>query len=96
VSEETGLIIENPALCGIKQFQTKYDERYVVLLFKTNQFKGDLKPSNEGEVFWIKKQNLKQYHLAHEFLDMFTIFQSDKVSEFYYYKEQNGWKKKLL
>ena len=42
VLEETGLIIENPVLCGVKQFQTKQDERYVVLFFKTNQI----------EVYW--------------------------------------------
>lgn len=96
VFEETGLVIENPILCGIKQFQTNQDERFVVLFYKTNQFKGDLKPSNEGDVFWIKKDNLKHYKLAHDFLDMFSVFESDELSEFYYYKEQNNWKKKLL
>lgn len=96
VFEETGLIIENPILCGIKQFQTLQDERYVVLLFKTNQFEGNLKASEEGEVFWIKKEDLKEYKLAHDFLDMFSVFESDNLSEFYYYKEQNNWKKKLL
>lgn len=96
VSEETGLIIENPTLCGIKQFQTKQNERYVVLFFKTNQFKGSLKSSKEGDVFWIKKENLCEYLLAPDFLDMFNIFESDKLSEFYYYKEQGKWEKKVL
>lgn len=96
VFEETGLVIENPLLCGVKQFQTKQDERYVVLFFKTNQFKGNLKSSKEGNVFWINKEDLRQYQLANDFLDMFNIFESDKFSEFYYYKEQGNWKKKLL
>lgn len=96
VFEETGLIIEKPVLCGVKQFQTKQDERYVVLFFKTNHFKGTLKSSNEGDVFWIKKEELKQYQLADDFLEMFSVFESDVVSEFYYYKEQNNWQKKLL
>lgn len=96
VFEETGLVIENPTLCGVKQFQTMQDERYVVLFFKTNQFKGELKSSEEGDVFWIKKEDLKKYVLANDFLEMFSIFESDKVSEFYYYKEQNNWKKKIL
>lgn len=96
VFEETGLVIENPILCGIKQFQTNQDERFVVLFYKTNQFKGNLKPSKEGDVFWIKKESLKQYQLAHDFLDMFSVFESDELSEFYYYKEQNNWMKKLL
>ena len=96
VFEETGLIIDNPILCGVKQFQTIQNERYVVLFFKTNQFKGDLKPSVEGDVFWIKKEDLKRYQLANDFLDMFNVFESDRLSEFYYYKEQNNWEKKLL
>ena len=32
VKEETGLVISSPRLCGIKQFQTEENERYVVLL----------------------------------------------------------------
>lgn len=96
VFEETGLVIENPILCGIKQFQTVQDERYVVLFYKINQFKGNLKSSKEGDVFWIKKEDLKQYQFAPDFLDMFSIFESDELSEFYYYKEQNKWTKKLL
>lgn len=66
------------------------------MFFKTNQFKGNLKSSDEGEVFWIKKEDLKQYKLASDFLEMFTVFDSDNLSEFYYYKEQDNWKKKLL
>ncbi len=96
IFEETGLAIENPILCGVKQFQTMQDERYVVLFFKTNQFEGELSSSEEGDVFWIKKEDLKKYELANDFLEMFSIFESDKVSEFYYYKEQNNWEKKVL
>ena len=36
--EETGLTVHAPRLCGIKQFQTDADERYIVLLFKTDRF----------------------------------------------------------
>ncbi len=28
--------------CGIKQFQTEDDERYIVLLFKSHEFEGEL------------------------------------------------------
>lgn len=51
VQEETGLTIEHPKLCGIKQFQTEQDARYVVLLYRANQFTGTLTSSDEGEVF---------------------------------------------
>ena len=40
VQEEAGLTISSPRLCGIKQFQTDADARYIVLLFKTDRFSG--------------------------------------------------------
>ena len=96
VKEETGLDIEQPRLCGIKQFQDKQDNRYVVLLYKTNKFSGQLCSSDEGDIFWISRENLSQYSLAPDFEHMVKIFESDNLSEFYYYKEQNQWQLKLL
>ena len=40
VREETGLQIESPRLCGVKQFPTDDGTRYVLLFFKTNLFSG--------------------------------------------------------
>ena len=96
VWEETGLTIENPKLCGTKQFQTRKGERYVVFFYKTNRFSGQLKSSDEGEVFWIPKKNLEQYQMVDDFLDMVKVFENDDLSEFYYYKEDGDWKLKLL
>ena len=42
VKEETGLTIYEPRLCGVKQFYTEKDERYIVFLYKTNRFEGEL------------------------------------------------------
>lgn len=96
VLEETGLTISNPVLCGVKQFQDQNDNRYVVLFYKTNKFSGDLRPSDEGNVFWIHKNELNQYTLANDFEDMFRIFESDTLSEFYYYKHGGRLEKQLL
>ena len=96
VREETGLTIENPILCGTKQFQTRNNERYVVLFYKTNRFSGELKSSREGEVFWIPRDTLKNYTLCEDFMDMVKVFESDDLSEFYYYKENGDWQLKLL
>ena len=38
VWEETGLTIEHPTLCGIKQFQTKEGARYLVLFTRPTAF----------------------------------------------------------
>lgn len=94
--EETGLTIEHPVLCGTKQFPTKNGERYVVFFYKTNRFSGQLKSSDEGEVFWIPKQDLEKYQLVEDFLDMVKVFEQDDLSEFYYYIEDGNWRLKLL
>jgi 8-oxo-dGTP diphosphatase len=96
VWEETGLTIENPILCGSKQFQTKEGARYVVFFYKTDRFSGELKSSDEGVVFWIPRTALPQYKMPDDFLDMVKVFECDDLSEFYYYTENGKWNYKLL
>ena len=96
VYEETGLTIEKPILCGTKQFQTKKGERYVVFFYKTDRFSGALKSSGEGEVFWIRREELPNYTLCPDFTEMIRVFDSDDLSEFIYYTEDGRWKLKLL
>ena len=96
VKEETGLDIQNPQLCGIKQFQDYQNNRYIVLFFKTAQFSGELKSSDEGEVFWIPRKDLGNYKLASDFEEMVAIFESENLSEFYYHKEDGQWLFDLL
>ena len=96
VLEETGLTLENPVLCGVKQFQTRLDERYVVFFYKADRFHGTLHSSDEGEVFWIPRERLTDYPLAPDFLDMVSIFETDELSEFIYEKAENAWNIRLL
>ena len=96
VWEETGLTIENPRLCGTKQFQTRKGERYVVFFYKTDTFSGELRSSDEGKVFWIPRADLPNYTLCEDFEDMVRVFEEDALSEFYYYTENGDWKLKLL
>ena len=96
VWEETGLTIENPKLCGTKQFQTRKGERYVVFFYKTNRYTGELKSSEEGDVFWIPRTDLHKYTLCDDFPDLVRVFEEDDLSEFYYYTEDGSWKLKLL
>lgn len=95
VFEETGLTIVKPILCGIKEWQNEDLSRYLVLLYKTNKYSGQLKPSEEGEVSWINRDDLKHCKLAEDFEDMLKIFESDNLSEFFYRIEQGEWKKEL-
>ena len=42
VREETGLMIEKPQLCGIKEWINEDGSRYVVFLFRADHFSGEL------------------------------------------------------
>lgn len=97
VKEETGLEIENPVLCGIKQWPNEAGARYIVLFFKANNFSGELRSSEEGRVFWIERDELTQYRLATDFLDMVRIMENPSLTEFYYSQDENGqWKKQIF
>ena len=96
VFEETGLTIEDPILCGTKQFQTHQNERYVVVLYKASRFHGELQSSDEGEVFWIPREALARYPLAPDFSELVRIFEQDELSEFFYTKDGEGWSIRLL
>ncbi len=83
VKEETGLTIERPRLCGVKQFFTDGDERYVVFLYKTDRFSGEISSSEEGEVFWIKRADIGKYKTAAEFEMLLDVFENEEKNEFY-------------
>ncbi len=93
VFEETGLTIENPQLCGLKQFQTRQGERYVVFLYRADRYHGTLRSSSEGEVFWIPREKLPEYPLVPDFPDMVRVFEEPELNEFFYTKD---WGVRLL
>ena len=96
VREETGLTIENPVLCGVKQFQTDSDARYVVLFYKADRYSGTLRSSDEGAVCWLPRQALAEQTLSIDMMDMVKVMESSELSEFYYFKDGNSWDFKLL
>ena len=89
VLEETGLHILNPKLCGLKQFWDKEEERYIVFLFKATEFVGELQSSLEGEVQWVRLEEIRKYQLAENFDEMLDIFLDDDKQELYYDLEFN-------
>lgn len=97
IYEETGLTIKAPRLCGVKQFQTDQDERYIVFLFKTNQFEGTLISSEEGEMKWVHRDSLDQYNLVDDFMELLKVFDLDSYSEFQYerHNSDEDWTIKL-
>ena len=91
VQEETGLHIRSPQLCGIKDW-CENQCRFVVLLYKTTCFDGELHSSSEGRVWWEDIANLPNLKLSLDMRDMLRVFKEENLSEFFYYQEGSAWK----
>lgn len=96
MKEETGLTVLNPKLCGVKQFPIKTDGqedgRYLVFLFEANQFEGEIVSSEEGQMHWVKKEELKQVNLVSDFEELLEVMLDDNLSEFQYVIRDGQWK----
>lgn len=91
IREETGLIIKNPRLCGIKQFPTD-GGRYIVFLFETEEFSGELCPSDEGEMRWVCKDQLKSLKTVDDLEKLISVMISPDLNEFQYVIEDGVWR----
>lgn len=96
VWEETGLTIEAPRLCGLKQFPEDDSTRYIVMLYKTDRFSGELRSSGEGKVFWIKRSELEKYQLAVSFDQMIRVFEDDQIGEHYCHWDGDTFQRELI
>ena len=95
VKEETGLIIDSPILCGITDWCNEED-RDVVLLYKATSFSGELKSSDEGEVWWERYDNLRNLKLTSGFETYLKVYENDNLGELFYRRMEDGtWKEEL-
>ena len=91
MQEETGLTVRNPKLCGIKQFPIE-GGRYLVFFFKTDDFTGELRSSEEGKVTWIHRKDLPDIVAVSDFMDMLKVFDREDLTEFQYVVSGDDWK----
>jgi len=96
VKEETGLAIEHPTLCGIKDWTRDDGSRYLLFFYKTDTFSGELQSSEEGEVFWAELDALPGMNLAEDMEANLRVFLEDDISEFYYDRQNGGWESQLF
>lgn len=90
VREETGLTIESPRLCGIKDWPEADGSRYMVLLYRADRFSGTLASSGEGEVSWVALDTLRSLPLADSMENMLRVFLEEEISEQYYFQQPDG------
>lgn len=57
--------------------------RYLVLLYKTNQYTGEIKNSEEGRVFWLDRRDIPTANLIWNMRELMEIFETDNYSEFF-------------
>lgn len=95
VLEETGLKISAPQLCGIKDWINDNGTRHVVLLYKTYQFNGEVKSSDEGNVYWVSLDEIDKRKFAYGMEKMLEIFENDDLSEYFFRKIDGTWIEEL-
>ena len=90
VKEETGLDIKNPRLAGVKQFPIE-GGRYVVLLFKANEYSGTVVSSDEGQMEWVDSNHLSEIHTVEDFEDLIRVINNPALTEFQYLVDGETW-----
>ena len=94
MKEETGLTIQNPKLCGIKQFPID-GGRYLVFLFETEVFTGTLRSSGEGEMRWIPRSRLGEYRTVEDLDALLEVMLRPELTEFQYLVSGDDWTVRL-
>ena len=90
MKEETGLTISHPHLVGIKQFPIE-NGRYIVMLFKSTDFSGELASSEEGEMEWIDIDKLDEVNVVEDFNELMKVMNDPDINEFQYTIEGEDW-----
>ena len=100
MKEETGLTIKHPQLCGVKQFPItdngQGEGRYLVFLFRTNQFEGQLVSSEEGKMEWVRRDALTSVPAVNDLDELLQVMEQDDLTEFQYVIEDGKWQSRLF
>lgn len=98
VFEETGLKVDNLKLCGIIDWcHRKSGERYMVILYKTDTYSGELiGETEEGKVFWTDIDEIPNMELPPYFDDYLKVFLSDEKQEFFAPYDKKNTETKIL
>ena len=68
IKEETGLDISNLHFCGFYEWNIIKDhKRHLAMLYKTKDYSGELNSSTEGEMMWIKIDDIDKYQQSIDF-----------------------------
>lgn len=94
MKEETGLTVLRPRLCGVKQFPIEKG-RYLVFLFKTDQFEEEVISSEEGDMEWVDREELAACQTVEDFDQLLSVMEDDSLTEFQYIVDGEDWKVRI-
>lgn len=84
------MTVRSPQLCGIKDWTESDGSRYIVFLYKTDNFNGELNLLTK-ESFFGSMEKLLDLDLSPDMGDMLNMFLDDNLSEFYYHFKNGNW-----
>ena len=68
MKEETGLTVRNIEPRGYFEWNEFGDNvHHLAMLYRSKDFSGELKESSEGNILWIKEEDLEKYPLSNDF-----------------------------
>ncbi|MCR5332556.1 MAG: NUDIX domain-containing protein [Bacilli bacterium] len=75
IKEETGLEVSDLIEMGHIEWNNEFGDglRHFSMLYKTKTYKGKLKSSKEGEVFFVDKKDLNKYPFSNDFDKILAI-----------------------
>lgn len=91
VYEETGLRVSQLQLCGIVDWINEDGSRYIVYMYRAGAFSGELRASDEGDVWWVPRDELPRLKLSPGMLDMLKVYDEPELSELWYRVEGDKW-----
>ena len=95
IREETGLAISHPHLCGIVEWEivgeppvdsaaeVKADSKYIVFLFRTKNYSGEIHSSEEGPVEWMTLEEMRAGGMAPNMEEHIRVMLDGDVNEAY-------------
>ncbi len=89
VREETGLTIRHPVLKGIYHWY-RNGFHNVGYLYRADQFEGELKSSEEGNVYWISRAEYEKKELAVGMSRVLKIMDDEAFSECFMDVHEDG------
>ena len=95
IREETGLTVSNLRMCGVVEWEVPEEpkntvwqdnipnSKYIVFMFRTSTYSGDLNSSAEGRMEWMTLDEMRKGGLAPHMKEYIRILLDDDVPQAY-------------